>query len=146
MANAVLAVSKEVLVVEDTAIDLRMILAALNAGANRKTITAVTDGEQALAHLNLQAHGAKPDLILLDLNLPRIDGWQVLGACKTDPALKAIPVVVFTTSLADSDVKRCYALGANSFVTKPYDMDAFQGAVEMIERYWLGLSAPWIRS
>lgn len=145
MATAISAPAREVLVVEDTAIDLRLILLALNAGAARKTITALTDGEQALAHLKLQAHGAKPDLILLDLNLPRVDGWQVLAACKSDPALKSIPVVVFTTSQADYDVKRCYALGANSFVTKPFDMDAFQAAVALIERYWLGLSAPWIR-
>ena len=146
MANAGLAVSKEIMVVEDTAIDLRMILSALNAGSIRKTITALTDGEQALVHLKLQAHGAKPDLILLDLSLPRVNGWEVLSACKSDTALKAIPIVVFTTAQAASDVKRCYNLGANSFVTKPFDMDVFQDAVSLIEQYWLGLSSSWIRS
>jgi CheY-like chemotaxis protein len=145
MANAISSFPKEVLVVEDTAIDLRMILLALNAGATRKTITALTDGVQAMAHLTRDAPRAMPDLILLDLNLPRVDGWEVLGACKADPALRDIPIVVFTTSQTDSDVKRCYDLGANSFVTKPYDVDAFHAAVGLIERYWLGMSAPWVR-
>lgn len=82
------------------------------------------------------AGAARPDLILLDLNMPRMDGREVLQELKADEELKTIPVVILTTSDVDRDVNASYLLGANSFITKPMDMDAFFDAVKSIEEYW----------
>jgi CheY-like chemotaxis protein len=133
---------KEILLVEDSPTDIKMVLMALKKSGRPKQVTTSTDGEQAMARLNAPPAGL-PDLVILDLNLPKMDGWQVLARCKGDAALKCIPIVVFTTSERQADVDRCYALGANSFVTKPFDLAAFQDAVAMIEEFWLGLAAPW---
>ena len=136
---------KEILLVEDSANDIRMMLLALKLNSREKNVATSVDGEQAMAYLTGREEGSRPDLIILDLNLPKKDGWQVLAECKADPRLKCIPIVVFSTSEMQRDVDRCYALGANSFVTKPFDLDAFQSAVGMIEDFWLGLSAPWVQ-
>src|SRR5206468_784868 len=98
------------------------------------------DGVDALAYLHHEppfADAPRPDLILLDLNLPRKDGREVLAELKADPRLKTIPVVVLTTSRAELDVLRSYELQANCFVTKPVDLDQFINAVKSIEDFWL---------
>ena len=100
----------------------------------------VEDGEQLLEYLHRRgayAEAPRPDLVLLDLNLPRTDGRDALRAIKGDAALRAIPVVVFTTSNAAEDVALCYALGANAFVHKPMDMTALVDVVSTIGHYWL---------
>ena len=103
----------------------------------------VRDGEEAMEFLRhtgryADAKGApRPGLVLLDLNLPRVDGREVLEQIKGDPALRRIPVVVLTSSLAEADVMRCYDQGANSYVTKPVDFEEFLRAVAAIGRYWL---------
>jgi two-component system, chemotaxis family, response regulator Rcp1 len=137
--------AREILLVEDSLTDIKMLFLALNKSGRKKNIATSADGEQAMAFLDGRTEGARPDLIILDLNLPKKDGWQVLAECKSDPRLRCIPIVVFTTSGSQRDVDRCYALGANSYVTKPFDLDAFQDAVGMIEDFWLGLSAPWVQ-
>jgi CheY-like chemotaxis protein len=108
----------------------------------------VEDGEQLLDYLHhrgaFAAAGAapRPGLVLLDLNLPRTDGRDALRAIKADPALRAIPIVVFTTSNAVEDVALCYRLGANAFVKKPMDMPALVDLVSTIGHYWLDLVEP----
>jgi two-component system, chemotaxis family, response regulator Rcp1 len=138
----VLSRPKEILVVEDSVTDTKMVLWALDKNKHGKSVVTLIDGDQAMAYLRKREDGFEPDLILLDLNLPRKDGWQVLAECKADPLLKGIPIVVFSTSQAESDIKRCYELGANSFISKPFDLDEFQRAIALIENYWLGLSVP----
>lgn len=138
----VLSRPKEILVVEDSLADTKMVLWALDRNKHGKSVVTLIDGDQAMAYLRKREDGFVPSLILLDLNLPKKDGWQVLAECKADPALKGIPIVVFSTSQSESDVKRCYALGANSFISKPFDLDEFQKAIGLIEDYWLGLSEP----
>jgi CheY-like chemotaxis protein len=137
--------AREILLVEDSPNDVKMVLLALGKSGRQKNVTTSMDGEHAMKFLGGLADGSRPDLIILDLNLPKKDGWQVLAECKTDALLKCIPIVVFTTSEAQEDVDRCYALGANSYVTKPFDLDAFENAVGIIEDFWLGLSTPWVQ-
>jgi chemotaxis family two-component system response regulator Rcp1 len=132
----------EILLVEDSATDARLVSKALAPG-RKKSITTVVDGEQAMAYLHERAGTALPDLMLLDLNLPKKDGWEVLAECKNDPVLRAVPIVVFTTSQLEREVHRCYELGANSFVAKPFELDPFLRAVKSIEDYWLGLSSSY---
>jgi CheY-like chemotaxis protein len=136
----VLERAREILVVEDSKDDQQMVLWALDMNRRGKSIVTLMDGEQAMVYLRTREDGLKPDLILLDLNMPRKDGWQVLAECKGDASLKSVPIVIFSTSRREEDVKRCYALGANSFVAKPFDLEAFKKAIGMIEDYWLGLS------
>jgi two-component system, chemotaxis family, response regulator Rcp1 len=136
----VLSRPKEILVVEDSVTDTKMVLWALDKNKHGKSVVTLVDGDQAMAYLRKREDGFQPDLILLDLNLPKKDGWQVLAECKADPALKGVPIVVFSTSQAETDVKRCYELGANSFISKPFELDEFRRAIALIEHYWLGLS------
>ena len=126
--------------VEDSKDDQQMVLWALDKNTRGKSIVTLMDGDQAMIYLRTREDGMKPNLILLDLNMPKKDGWEVLSECKSDPVLKSVPIVVFSTSKRDADIKRCYALGANSFVPKPFDLDGFKRAIEMIENYWLGVS------
>jgi two-component system, chemotaxis family, response regulator Rcp1 len=131
-----------ILLVEDSPSDVAMTRAALSEGRVANDLMVVTDGEQAIAFLRKlgeYAHAARPDLILLDLNLPRKDGREVLAELKEDPDLKSIPVVVLTTSTAEADVDRCYETHANSYVVKPIGIDAFLDAVRSIEDFWLAL-------
>ena len=138
----VLSRPKEILVVEDSIADTKMVLWALDRNRQGKSVVTLLDGDQAMAYLRKREDGFAPDLILLDLNLPKKDGWQVLAECKADPALKGIPIVIFSTSQSPVDRKRCYELGANSFVSKPFELEEFQLAIGLIENYWLGLSVP----
>jgi two-component system, chemotaxis family, response regulator Rcp1 len=130
----------EILLVEDSPPDARLTLEALREGKLRNRVRHVEDGEEAMAILRRQgkeASAARPDLILLDLNLPGMDGREVLQEIKEDPDLKRIPVVVMTTSRAERDILQAYNLHANCYVTKPVDIAQFIGAVKKIEEFWL---------
>jgi CheY-like chemotaxis protein len=99
-----------------------------------------SDGVEALAFLRREGRHAaapRPDVILLDLNLPRMDGREVLAALKADPALRRIPVVILTTSQDEQDVLRAYELHANCYITKPVDLDQFIAVIQSIESFWL---------
>ena len=131
----------EILLVEDNPGDARLTLEALTESSiGKKGLTVVQDGVEALAFLHREgkyARAPRPDLILLDLNMPKMNGQAVLAEIKKDEVLKSIPVVVFTTSQSEDDVYRCYDLRANSYVTKPMDFDGFMATVKCIHSYWL---------
>ena len=130
----------EILLVEDNPGDVRLTIEALRDGEVHNNLNVARDGVEALAYLRREAPftgAARPDLILLDLNLPRKDGREVLAEIKADAELKTIPVVVLTTSRAEQDVLRSYELQANCFVTKPVDLDQFIDVVKSIENFWL---------
>ncbi|MFF5563450.1 response regulator [Streptomyces sp. NPDC012623] len=132
----------EVLLVEDDAGDELMTREAFEDNKIRNTLHVVRDGEEALDFLYRRgAHqGApRPDLVLLDLNLPKYDGRQVLEQIKTDPELSLIPVVVLTTSSAEEDILRSYKLHANAYVTKPVDLDQFIAAVRQIDEFFVSV-------
>lgn len=133
----------EVLMVEDNPGDVRLTREALKEGTGRTQLRVVRDGVELLSYLRRDdpyAEAVRPDLILLDLNMPRMDGRQVLQQIKADPALMTIPVVVFTSSRAEQDILRSYELGANCYVTKPMDLDEFIRAMRMIEIFWLSVA------
>ena len=129
----------EVLLVEDNAGDVRLTEEALKEGKLAVHLTVARDGLEAteiLHQRNSHGHAKRPDLILLDLNLPKIDGRQVLQEIKNDPKLMRIPVVVLTTSEADSDILTTYGSHANCYITKPVDMDRFVDIVKLLEEFW----------
>jgi two-component system, chemotaxis family, response regulator Rcp1 len=129
----------EILLVEDNPGDVRLTREALQEGKVRNNLYVAPDGVEALRFLRREGehHGAvRPDLILLDLNLPRKDGREVLEEIKRDASLRSIPVVVLTTSQAEQDICRAYALHANCYVTKPVDLDQFITVVQTIENFW----------
>lgn len=129
----------QVLLVEDDPGDVRLTEEALKRSKLLVMMTVVTDGEQALQFLRKVGpyEGVvRPDLILLDLNLPKVDGREVLAAVKADPGLRPIPVVVLTTSAADSDILKAYGLGGNCYITKPVGFDEFRRIVRAIEEFW----------
>ena len=128
-----------VLLVEDNIGDVRLTQEALKEGKLKVNLTVAKDGMEAmeiLQHQNGQSDTPRPDLILLDLNLPRKDGREVLKEIKDDKNLMRIPVVVLTTSEADSDILTTYGLHANCYITKPVDMDRFVEIVKMLEEFW----------
>jgi CheY-like chemotaxis protein len=130
----------EILLVEDNPSDVRLTREAMREGRVCNNLSVVTDGEQAVAYLLRQGKyrdAPRPDLILLDLNLPRKDGRQVLREIKAVESLKRIPVVVLTTSQAEEDITRSYELHANCYITKPGDLDGLIDVVRQIERFWL---------
>jgi chemotaxis family two-component system response regulator Rcp1 len=130
----------EILLVEDNPGDVRLTKEALREGKVYNNLHWAKDGVEALEFLRRQGKHAKaprPDIILLDLNLPKKDGREVLEIIKGDDALKHIPVVVLTTSKAEEDVVRSYALHANCYVTKPVDLEKFIVVVKSIDRFWL---------
>jgi len=132
----------EVLLVEDDPGDVLMTQEAFEEHKVRNKLTVVTDGEEALAYLRregVHADATRPDLILLDLNLPRIDGREVLATVKDDEELRRIPVVVLTTSEADEDILRSYELHANAYVTKPVDFDRFISVVRQIDQFFVSV-------
>lgn len=128
----------EILLVDDSESDVRLTLEALKEAKFRNTIHVVYDGESALERLRDPAR-RRPDLILLDLNLPGLDGREVLAEIKGDPALAIIPVVVLTTSRAEEDILRSYRLHANCYITKPVDLDQFIRVVQSIEDFWFAV-------
>jgi len=129
----------EILLVEDNPGDVRLTVEALKDAKVRNRLTVVGDGEAALAYLRREgryAEAQRPDLILLDLNLPRKDGREVLQEIKADESLRSIPVVVLTTSQAEQDIAKSYNLHANCYITKPVDLDRFVEVVRAIESFW----------
>jgi CheY-like chemotaxis protein len=130
----------EILLVEDNAGDARLALEAVREAKVKNNLNWVKDGVEALAYLRQEeryAAAPRPDLILLDLNLPRMDGRELLSVIKADPRFKRIPVVVLTTSEAEEDILKAYNLNANCYITKPVDLDAFLKVVRQIEDFWL---------
>ncbi|MBU6401623.1 MAG: response regulator [Verrucomicrobia bacterium] len=129
----------EILLVEDNPGDVRLTREALADAKVRNHLHAVTDGEAALAFLRRRdrfAEVPRPDLILLDLNLPKKDGREVLAEIKADRELKRIPVVILTTSQAEEDIVHSYDLHANCYITKPVGLDQFLKVVQSIESFW----------
>jgi chemotaxis family two-component system response regulator Rcp1 len=130
----------KILLVEDNPGDVRLTREALREGKILNELSVVGDGVEALAFLRRNgryAEAVRPDLILLDLNLPKKDGREVLEEIKGDGALKKIPVVILTTSAAERDILKAYDLHANCYITKPVDLEQFIRVVQMIEDFWL---------
>jgi CheY-like chemotaxis protein len=130
----------DVLLVEDDAGDVLMTREAFEHYKIRNTLHVVTDGEQALQFVRQQGEYAgapRPGLIMLDLNLPRRDGLEVLSELKADPELRLIPVVILTTSQAEEDIIRSYALHANAYVTKPVDFERFIEVIRQIDNFFI---------
>lgn len=130
----------EILLVEDNPGDVELVREALSEGKIRNELHVASDGVEAMQYLKREEEHANahcPDLILLDLNLPRMNGREVLREIKSDPKLRFIPVVVLTSSKAEEDIVKSYNLHANCYVTKPVDLDQFLGVVKSIEDFWL---------
>ena len=130
----------EILLVEDNPADARLTREVFEGGRLSTHLNVVSDGEQALAFLRREGiyeSAPRPKLVLLDLNLPRKDGREVLEELKADSALCRIPVIVLTTSAAQTDIMRAYELQANCFITKPLDLDEYFAVVRSIEDFWL---------
>jgi two-component system, chemotaxis family, response regulator Rcp1 len=132
----------EVLLVEDSAGDVRLTREALKDAKVHVHLQVVSDGIEAMAFLNREGQhvqAPRPDLILLDLNLPKKDGRQVLEEIKQSPSLKSIPVVILTTSASEADILRSYMLHANCYITKPVDLNGFLDVVKSIDNFWLSV-------
>jgi two-component system, chemotaxis family, response regulator Rcp1 len=130
----------EILLVEDNPADVRLTREIFENGGSPAQLNVVGDGEQAMAYLRREepyADRPRPQLVLLDLNLPKKDGREVLEELKADAVLRRIPVVVLTTSAAESDISRSYALHANCYITKPMDLDEYFEVVGSIKDFWL---------
>ena len=141
----------ELLLVEDNYGDVLLAREAFRSAKIRNNLTVARDGEEALRILRregVQAAKPRPDLILLDLNLPRLDGREVLQAIKADPDLRLIPVIVMTSSKAEIDVLKSYQLSANGYVVKPVDFERLQEIVASLESFWFTvvvLATPQVR-
>ena len=132
----------EVLLVEDSAGDVRLTREALKDAKVHVHLQVVSDGIEAMAFLKREGQhvqAPRPDLILLDLNLPKKDGRQVLEEIKQSPSLKSIPVVILTTSASEADILRSYMLHANCYITKPVDLNGFLDVVKSIDNFWLSV-------
>ena len=132
----------EVLLVEDSAGDVRLTREAFKDAKVHINLHVASDGAEAMAFLKREGKHAKalrPDLILLDLNLPKKDGREVLKEIKENLTLKSIPVVILTTSASDADILRSYRLHANCYITKPVDLDGFLAVVKSIDNFWLSV-------
>jgi CheY-like chemotaxis protein len=130
----------EILLVEDEPGDVRLMIEAMRQAKVRNTLRVVEDGQEALDYLFRRPpfeNAPRPDLILLDLNLPRRDGHEVLKTIKADALLRSIPVVILTTSEADTDIARCYNQHASCYITKPVDLNQFLQVIKSIENFWL---------
>lgn len=130
----------EILLVEDSPSDVRLIREAIGETSQFVQITVAKDGVEAMEHLHscLRGQSHRPDLILLDLNLPRMNGREVLAEVKGDPRLRQIPVVVMTSSRSDDDISAAYSLNANCFVTKPLELGQYIDVIQAIEDFWFG--------
>ena len=132
----------EILLVEDSPGDVRLTKEALRDAKVRNNLHVALDGMEATGFLRQQGkhtNAPRPDLILLDLNLPKKGGRTVLEEIKLDPSLKSIPVVILTTSAAEEDILRSYQLHANCYITKPVDLDQFLKVVRTIDNFWLAI-------
>lgn len=142
MGNQARNTPVEILLVEDNPGDVRLTLEAMREGKVLTNVSVAVDGVEALAFLRREgkyADAPRPDLILLDLNLPKKDGREVLEEIKQDSSLKCIPVIVLTTSAAERDILKTYSLHANCYINKPVDYDEFIKVVRSIENFWLML-------
>ena len=140
--NMAMAKPIEILLIEDSPSDVALTIEALKTGKIGNNLNRVEDGVEAIQYLRQQGRYAKsprPDLIMLDLNLPKKDGREVLRELKSDPSLKFIPVIVLTTSRSDKDVLQSYELNANCYITKPVDFQQFIDVVKSIEHFWLSV-------
>jgi chemotaxis family two-component system response regulator Rcp1 len=129
----------EILLVEDNQSYVSLMMEALEESQVFTSMNVVMDGAEAMDYLRREskyAHAPRPDLIVLDLNLPKIKGQKVLEEIKNDPDLKRIPVVIFTVSSAEQDILKSYNLHANSYIIKPRELDQFMAAVKSIINYW----------
>jgi two-component system response regulator len=139
---------RRILLAEDSANDVELTLAALNEHHLANQVDVVRDGAEALDYLFARgAHAGRdaddlPSIVLLDLNLPRVDGREVLQAIREDPRTRSLPVVVLTTSTEPFDLESAYALGVNSYIQKPVDFERFVWAVKQVGLYWLVLNTP----
>ena len=130
----------DILLVEDNPADVRLTQEAFREGKILNNLILARDGVEAMDFLHRRgkyAGAVRPDLILLDLNLPRKDGREVLAEIKSDPALMRIPVVVLTTSKAEMDIVKSYSLHANCYIVKPVDLDQFVSVIKSIDNFWL---------
>jgi two-component system, chemotaxis family, response regulator Rcp1 len=140
--GATSAVPIEVLLVEDSAGDVRLTREAFKDAKVYVNLHVASDGAEAMAFLAREgsfANVPRPDLILLDLNLPKKDGREVLEEIKSSPTLKCIPVVILTTSESDADILRSYRLHANCYITKPVDLEGFLTVIKSIDNFWLSV-------
>lgn len=140
MSTSTEAKPAEILLVEDNPADARLTVEALRDNLAGTNLHHVGDGSQALAWLRQEGqyrHAPRPDIILLDLNMPQKDGRQTLAEIKTDTDLKRIPVVVFTTSTCENDILQVYQLNANCYVAKPADFERFVRTVKSLVEFWL---------
>lgn len=136
-----MSTASEILLVDDNPADLDLTIDALSQSAWPTNVRTACDGAEAIAYLRHQGKyvtATRPHLVLLDLNLPRKDGRAVLADMKSDPALRRIPVVIFSTSQAAKDIERCYELGANSYVSKPPTLADWVSAVKLLKDFWIG--------
>jgi two-component system response regulator len=142
--NSISARPIQILLVEDSPSDAELTLTALKMAKVVNQVSHVEDGVEAMEFLRQEgkyAQSQRPDLILLDLNLPRKDGREVLEELKADPDFQLIPVVILTTSQAEQDIIRSYKLHANCYITKPVNFDRFLEVVQSIENFWLTVVA-----
>jgi len=132
----------EILLVEDNPSDVRLVKEAFKEGKLRNNLSVMGDGEKAWAFLQKErdfSHAPHPDIILLDLNLPKMDGRELLSQIKESPELRRIPVVILTTSKSEEDILKSYDLHANCYITKPVDLDQFIRVIQSIEHFWLSI-------
>lgn len=128
----------DILVIEDNPGDVRLIIETFKVSKIPHNLVVATDGEEALQILKNQCRESKnPKLIILDLNLPKKSGMEVLKEIKTDNLLKQIPVIIFTTSNASEDITRCYHNSANAYIHKPIDLDQFVEVVNSMQKFWI---------
>ena len=134
-----------ILLIEDDPGDQELTRRVFLDSAFNTDLRVVSDGEEAMSYLNQSGayqdpqSSPKPDLILLDLNMPRMDGAQVLAEIRNTPKLRSIPVVMLTTSIHEKDVSRSYSIGCNSYLAKPIDLDQFNHVLRQLENYWFNL-------
>jgi chemotaxis family two-component system response regulator Rcp1 len=132
----------EILLAEDNPGDVRLTEKALEKGKIVNNLNVVNDGVEAMAYLRQEGEYAdkpRPDLVLLDLNMPRMDGQEVLAEISEEPDLRRIPVVVLTSSEAEEDIVKSYELNANAYLTKPVDFDGFVDVIKSVEDFWLAV-------
>lgn len=134
----------EILLVEDNPADVELTIQALKEGRiyNHTSISVVEDGVEAMAFLRKEgkySDSPRPDLILLDLNMPRMDGREVLMEIKQDPDLKIIPIAILTTSKAEEDILKSYDLQANCYITKPVDLEQFIETIKLFKQFWFAV-------
>lgn len=132
----------EILLVEDNPADVRLIIEAFKEGKENNNLNIVEDGVEAMLYLHREGKYvdvSRPDIVLLDLNLPKKDGREVLAEIKNDPGFKKIPVIVLTTSQTELDVLKSYELNANCYVSKPVEFERFLNVIKSIEDFWLNI-------